>query len=156
MPASRKEQIQQSLVDRLKTITAVNGYDTNVAQVYADEIPMGLDLEEYNLPAVLVIAGKDKIKHQLGCLKGNWFMELQLIHKSTVGDSEMLRFVRDVNKAVYANSPTLKRHDAWREFNGKPTAFWIVELDTDLNMIDANRFAGVTYMIEYHADPTDL
>lgn len=156
MALSRKARIQQALVDRIKTVTNANGYDTNVVNVYSDEIPMGLSLDEYELPAVLVIAGKDKPKHEHGCLVGNWLIELQLIHKATVGDSVMLDFVRDVNKAVYANSPTVHRNDAWRTFDGQPHAIWIVELDTDLNMIEGNRFAGITYMVNYHSKPTDL
>lgn len=156
MADSRKARIQQSLVTRLKTITNANGYDTDVKNVFSDEIPMGLDLDSYELPAVLVIAGPDKPKHEHQCIKGRWQIEVQLIHLPDVSDTVMLNFVRDVNKAVYANSPTVHRNDAWRTFDGQPTAIWILDLDTDLNMIDGNRFAGVTYLVEYHSTPTDL
>lgn len=156
MPSSRKELIQASLRDRIKTVTNANGYDTDVQNVYMDEIPMGLDLDEYQLPAVLVISGKDSPKHEHQCVAGKWLIELQLIHKSTVGDSEMLKFQRDIIKAIYANSPTVQRADAWRTFNGKPSGIWLQELDTDLNMIDANRFYGITLLINYHGHITDL
>jgi hypothetical protein len=156
MALGRNSQMLKSFVDRIKTIKTANGYDTNVMNVFNDEIPMGLDLDEYELPAVLVIAGKDKVVHQHGELKGNWVIELQLIHISTVSDSVMLDFTRDVHKAIYADSASVHRNDAWRVFNGQPTAVWILENDMDLNMIQGNRFAGISYLVQYHAKPTDL
>lgn len=144
------------MVDRIKTVTSANGYDTDIQNVFSDEIPMGMDLDEHEMPAVLVISGKDKPKHQQQWLIGSWLMELQLIHRHEVGDSVMHNFVRDINKAIYANSPTAVRNDAWRTFDGKPHAIWLQEIDTDLNMIDENRFFSITYMVQYHTHPTDL
>ena len=62
MADSLKEQIQLGLVTRLQSITAANGYDTDVVNVYSDEIPMGLNLDEYELPAILVVGGDDKLE----------------------------------------------------------------------------------------------
>ena len=156
MATSRKGLIQQSLVDRIKTVTAANGYDTDIQKVFSDEIPMGLDLDEFELPAVLVISGKDTFDWQTQWIKGNWIIELQLIHLHSVGDSIMHNFVRDVVKSISANSPTLVKGDAWRIFDGKPTSVKPIETDTDLNMIDGNRFYSITYMVQYHTHPTDL
>jgi hypothetical protein len=156
MTDTRCAQIQQSLVDRLKTITTANGYRTNVLNVYADEIPMGISLESYEVPAILVITGKSIYKYQTQCVYVTTLFELQLIHRDTANDTDMNNFVGDVSRAIHANSPTLIKNDAFRTFAGKPTSFRMLETDTDLNMIDANRFYCVTWEAEYHAHPTDL
>jgi hypothetical protein len=156
MANSRLAQIQLSLVDRLKTITTANGYRTDVQKVFSDEIPMGLSLDSFEIPAILVITGLSEIKYEVGCLNVKTLFELQLIHKSTVGDSEMNNFAGDISRAIHANSPTVKRNDAFREFDGKPTSFRLLEIETDLNMIDANRFYCMTWEASFNAHPTDL
>jgi len=156
MADSRAAQLLESFVDRLKTVTTANGYNTNVIKVFNDEIPMGLDLEEYELPAILVIAGKTKYTRETQWLVCDWFIELQLIHRHDVPDRTMENYVADIAKAIAANSPTIRRNDSWRVFNGKPTEVYLTEKDTDLNMIEGNRFYMMTYVISYHAHPTDL
>jgi hypothetical protein len=156
MADSRLAQIQQSLVDRLKTITSANGYRLNVQKVFSDEIPMGLSLDEYELPAILVITGKSVYKYQTQWVVVRTLFELQLIHTATQGDTVMNNYVGDVARAIHANSPTVQRNDAFRLFDGKPTSVRMVENDTDLNMIDGNRFYCMTWEVEYHAHPTDL
>lgn len=156
MSDSRLSLIQLSLVDRLKTITTANGYRTNVAKVFSDEIPMGLSLDAFEIPAILVITGLSDIKYQQGWVIVKTLFELQLINNSTVGDSVMNNFAGDVARAIHANSPVVKRNDAFREFNGKPTSFRMIEIDTDLNMIEENRFYCMTWECEFHAHPTDL
>ncbi len=140
---STKNDIQQGLADRLKTITTANGYTTNVAKVLHSDIPMGLDLEQYNLPAVLVIAGNDVPVMKTQCYFGFWEFELQLWHNE-VTDAVMDQYVRDVAKGIWANSPTAKRNDGFRGpspggihesvYNVLP-----LEIEPDLNMIEANR-----------------
>lgn len=156
MGASKKEQIQNSLAARLLTITTANGYDTNISKVFNNEIPMGMDLEQSEVPAILVIAGRDIPKHEHQWLKGNWEIELQLVHNAEETDATMHRFVRDVNRAIYANSPTAIRRDAWREFDGKPSGWWIDDIVPDLFMIDANRCSVLNYIVSYHTDVLDL
>jgi hypothetical protein len=114
---------------------------------------MGLDLDVWELPAILVITDDDKPIREHGCIRGRWEIELQLIHKQ-VPDSTMDQFVRDVCKAIFANSPTAQRVDA---FKGPPPAgihasvynIGLLSIVTDLNMIEANRFYGVTLLVEY-------
>jgi len=148
-----KTQIQQGLVDRLKTIQNVNGYDLTVEKVYFDQIPMGMDLADFELPAILCIAGQDKPEQSHGCMRGNWSFELQLIHGDQP-DSVMDDFVRAVLKAVYANSPTAQVNTAFRgpPPNGIHASVYDVNLKdlwTDLNMIEANRMYGVVLGIRY-------
>ena len=160
MAASKKELIISGLASRLETITAANGYDTDVQAVYLDEIPMSLDLDEYQLPAILIVCSHDKLERKHQWVHGNWNVEIQLIHNE-VDDATMHRFVRDVAKAVFANSPTAARNEAWR--GPAPTGIheslyniWQLEIESDLNMIDANRFFIVNYLLQYQTRPHDL
>lgn len=143
-----KAQILQNFADRLRTITAANGYGTNVVKVFADEIPMGLDLEEFNLPAILCIDGQDKqtLIHQ--CVEGLWNIELQLIHKD-LPDSVMNEFVKDVFKCVWANSATAERNDGFRSIHPNIYEITPLSISPDLNMIEANRIYGVSLQIHY-------
>ena len=143
-----RADIQAGLATRLGTITTANGYTTNVVKVFVDDIPMALDLDDSEVPAILVLAGGDnpEMKHQ--CYYGNWEFELQLIHNE-VADSVMDQFVRDVYKAVFANSPTASINTAFRSID--PTIYNIrpLQIMTDLNMIDANRIYNTTLMVQF-------
>lgn len=155
-----KDNIQLDLATRLRTITAANGYTTDVQNVYGEDsdssnIPMGLDLESYNLPAILILNGRDTPKHQQQWLVGNWLIHLQLIHKPGETDATMKQFVRDVMKAIYADSPTIQRNGEFRKL-GQATNWHIVLVDPDVNMIDVNRFTEVVFQVQYHCHPTDL
>lgn len=153
--AGTKATIQTDLANRLRTITTTNGYDLTVQNVFEDEIPMGMDLEPYNLPAILILNGRDTPKHEHQWITGRWLIHLQLIHKIGESDATMKDFVCAVNKAIYANSPTLERNGEFRSI-GKSTQWHIVLIDPDVNMIDVNRFTEVVYEVQYHSHLTDL
>lgn len=155
MPASRKENILSSLQTRLQSVTSANGYDTDIQNVFLDKIPLGLDLDEHELPGVLILDGKDTPKHQHQWLVGQWLIELQLIHLPDTSDADMQRFVRDISKAIYADSATLQRNGEFRKI-GDATEWKIVLIEPDVNMMDANRFACVVFEVNYHCHPTDL
>ncbi len=128
--------------------------------VFADEIPMSLDLDEYQLPAILVIGTHDKLERSHQWAKGNWEIEMQLIH-GEVNDAVMHRFVRDVGKVMFADSPTAARNEAWR--GPQPSGIhesvyniWMQDIESDLNMIDANRFFIVNFLVQYQTRPHDL
>ena len=72
-----RSDIAQGLADRLATITNANGYNTDVQRVYYDKIPLALELAEYEVPAILLIAGEDKLTRERGCLIGDWLFYLQ-------------------------------------------------------------------------------
>lgn len=151
---SVRGDIELNLSDRLRTITSANGYTTNVAKVFADEIPMGLDLDDFEMPAILVIPGKEvhNMLHQQ--LEAEWLFELQLVH-GDVTDSVMHQFVRDVYKAIWADSPTEPRHRAFK-FSPHVTHVLPGELETDLNMIEANRLWIITIVVHYRSKLTNL
>lgn len=152
---SKKATMMNALATRLGTITTANGYDTNVAQVFHNEIPMGLDLDEHELPAIFVIGSDDSVEHKQQWVFGDWVVELQLLHKD-VSDSTMHDFVRDIAKAIYANSPTAEKRDAWRSFHPSLYEVRLLEVEEDLNTIEANRFFVVKCLLRYQTSPYDL
>lgn len=155
MPLSLTERLQAGFVSRLQTIKASNGYETDVQQVFSDEIPMGLDLDAFEMPAIFVIGGEDVAEMKQGCRHGHWKMELQLWHNQ-VSDAVMQRFVRDVYKAIYANSPTAERNNAFREID--PALYDVKPgvIRSDLNMIEANRCYWITMVLHYSSRLYDL
>ena len=155
MAQSLKERIQAGLVTRLETIKAANGYDTDVLKVFADEIPMGLRLDEFELPAIFVISGVDEAEMKHQCRHGHWNMELQLWHNE-VSDAIMQRFVRDVYKAVFAGNATATTNAAFRTID--PALYDITpgQIRPDLNMIEANRCYWITLVLHYNSKLYDL
>ena len=148
MPASLREQIQNGFVTRLGTIKTSNGYETNVRNVFADDIPLGINLDDYDFPAILVVGGDVKLKRERNCLYANWEIEVQLFH-SYVDDATMHRFVRDVAKAIFADSPTANRTEGFRTIHPEIYEIWLDRIDSDLNMIEANRFFCLYFVVAY-------
>jgi hypothetical protein len=153
--AGVKSQIQSDLAARLRTVTTANGYSTDIQNVFEDDIPMGMDLMSHEVPAVLILNGKDTPKHEHQWIQGNWLIHLQLIHRPGETDETMKCFVGDVNKAIFADSPTLKRNDKFRSL-GKSTQWHLVLVDPDVNMIDVNRFTEIVYEVQYHCHLTEI
>lgn len=155
-----KHDIQADLAARLRTITNANGYTTDVQNVYGEDtndanIPMGLDLEAYKLPAILILNGRDTPKHEQQWIVGNWLIHLQLIHKPGETDETMKQFVAEVFQAIYANSPTVQRNGEFRKL-GQSTQWHIVLIDPDVNMIDVNRMTELVFEVQYHCHPTQI
>lgn len=156
MPAgSLKGQILEAVAARLAKVTVANGYATDVKKVYADKIPMGIQLNKYQLPAIFLLDGPDSIELEHSCIKGNWDLRLQLWHNE-VGDTEMQQFVRDVMKVIYADSATAQRQDQFRAIHEKVHEFIPLSISPDLNMIEANRVAELSFLVRYRTKPFDL
>jgi hypothetical protein len=146
---SLRGEIKNSIATRLRTITSANGYATNVIGVYANDIPMGLSLESHEVPAILLIPGNDTLSSRAqGVVFCEWTFYLQLIH-ADVDDDTMLNFIRDVAKALYANSATADRQDEFRTMHHSIYQFEITQIEPDLNMIEANRFAIMEIQLKY-------
>lgn len=148
MATSTREAINEAVITRLKKVTAANGYDTDVQAVFGDEIPMGLDLDEFELPAILVITGDDVAEMKHKCRHGRWFFELQLWHND-VADATMDRFLRDVYKCLYADSPTAERDTAFRGMHPAIYDLQPLPIDPDLGMIEANRCYVANFEVHY-------
>jgi len=57
---SVKTQIQTDLKARLQTITEANGYPLTVYNVFNDAIPLAMDLQEFEVPAILILMAKTR------------------------------------------------------------------------------------------------
>lgn len=159
MTDSTKGQIMLAIGDRLRTVTAANGYSTDVKNVYADKIPMGIKLSPIELPAIFLLDGPDTpiLEHQV--YRGSWDIRLQLWDiggSEGVGDVSMLEFVRNVYKAIYADSAVAQRHDAFRALHKAVHEFIPQGISPDLNMIDANRVIELSFNVQYRTRLWDL
>lgn len=159
MTDSTKGQIMNAIAARLATVTADNGYSSDVKTVYADKIPMGIRLDPFQLPAIFLLDGPDTptLEHQV--YRGAWDIRLQLWDvggKEGVGDVSMMEFVRNVYKAIYAGSPVAERHDAFRSLHKAIHEFIPQGISPDLNMIDANRVIELSFNVQYRTRLWDM
>lgn len=156
MQVSIKSQIIDAIAQRLTKITTANGYALDVKKVLYDKIPMGIQLNVYQLPVIFLLDGPDSIEFEHSCVKGNWDFRLQLWHNNTVGDFTMLDFVRAVFKVIFADSPTAQRNDAFRALDNNIVEFIPLSISPDLNMIDANRVTEISFQIRYRTKLFDM
>lgn len=143
--------IQVAIATRLQSLTAANGYGTDVRSVYHDEIPMGLELNDYQLPAIFLVDNITPIAMKFPIAEQNWQFTLQLWH-NRVSDQVMWDFIKDVMKCIYANSPTAQRHDAWRSIHDKIIQIKPLSVAADLNMIEANRVYVLSFELMYRTE----
>jgi len=152
--ASRRSEILNAIAARLATITTANGYSLNVKKVYYDDIPLGIELADHEIPAILLLDKECRTEHEYQEVDCQWLFELQLIH-GQVPDSTMLDFTRQVLKALYANSPTLETTSALRLH----PAVYDMQIEGafgDLHTIEANRFAILDIIVFCRLRPWDF
>jgi len=164
---SKRDEIKKAIDEKLRTIKTAAGYQTNVSKVYADEseddkIPMGIDLIESDVPAIISLAGddmfgKDKPGDGLvhGCVYGNIELELQLWHDE-VADSVMNAYVRDVFKALYAGTATGTGTSAFKALHKNLYDLRPLKVESDLNMIEANRCFTIVLLVQYTTKLWDM
>ena len=152
---STRSEILQALAARLRTITVANGYPFNVQQVYADEIPLGMDLADHEVPAILLLDKECGTEHQFTDLNCEWTFELQLI-AGQVSDSVMLDFTRQVAKALYADNPTAETNNGLRTLHPRVYDMQLLGAFGDLNTIEGNRFAILELVVFFRTKPWDL
>lgn len=165
---STRGDIKNAIDAQLRTITTAAGYQTNVQKVYSDEgenndkIPMGLQLDDFEKPAILALSGEDKfgiaqpgkgLVH--GCVYGNLILELQLWHNE-VTDSVMFAFVRDIFKCLYAGTATGTVRNFFKSLHPKIYDLKPLTIEPDLNMIEANRCFTVFFVVKYSTQLWDL
>ncbi len=153
--ASKRAAIQDALVGRLESITAANGYDVTVQQVYADKIPMGLELEDFNMPAVFVLDEGAAYEHDFKMMKVARSFRLQLVMREDATDSDVGDVLRAIAKSIWANHATAEVMDAFRFHE---LVYWVemTEDETDLHMIESNRIATAKMIVHYRTKPYDL
>jgi len=150
MSDSWKKEFIENLVTRLQSITEANGYGVTVREIYADDIPMAIDLERFNLPAILVLDSEDRLIREHQILRGRWQIELQLVADEE-NDSYMNKFVRAVMKSIFANNPTAQKNDAFKALSCNVFDMECSAVIPDLNMIEANRLYQMIFLVHYHA-----
>ena len=168
MATSKRSEIKQAIDAKLRTIKTSAGYQTDVAKVFSDEsdgddkIPMGLELDDSQVPAILALSGDDTpgrtdpgkgLTH--GCYYGNWELELQLWHRE-VTDDIMHAFVRDVYKALYAGGATATKNNAFKSLHPQIYDLRPLSIEHDLNMIESNRCTTCFFVVQYTAKLWDL
>jgi hypothetical protein len=146
---SLKADIMQAIATRLETITTSNAYSLTLQKVYYDQIPMGIQLLSHNLPAMFLLDGDDRLRTENGCLVGEWDFRIQLWYDAKKTDFDMMNFVRDVYKCIYANSPNAERQDGFRALHPSLVEFKPVAISPDLNMIEANRIYELSFLVHY-------
>jgi len=150
---SKRHEIQAALVTRLQSITTANGYPVEIAKVVCDAIPMGLDLQAHDLPAIFVLDEGAENQHEMQVLDVAWGFRLQLIETSA-DDERVSLIIRSVLKALYADSSSAQRTDAFR-FHPSVTWVELLDVDSDLHMIEANRMAAITLIVHYRTTAWD-
>lgn len=153
---SVKAEISQAVAARLATITTANLYSVDVKKVLVDDIPMGIQMVDYELPAIFLLEGVDTPTTQQGCVNGQWNLILQLWHKDGVIDSVMQGFTRDVFKAIFANSAVAETNGAFRALHPKIVEFIPLRITPDLHMIEANRVVELSFNVHYRTRLYDL
>lgn len=143
-----RAEIFTAIATRLATIKTINGYGTDVKKVYFDEIPMGIQLNTYQLPAIFLLDRQDPLETQHSQLVGRWDIDIQLWNLR-VGDIKMMQFVRDVYKAIYADSATAQREDQFRSLHPQIVEVKPLWIRGDLNMIQSNRVTELSFTIHY-------
>lgn len=142
--------IQDALVARLATITAANGYSTEVKAVYFDKIPMATQLDPYQLPAILLLFNAVEVEKIVGCNRTKAIFEVQCIDVGESTDKDMINFTSNVYKAVFYDSP-IDTALAFRDMNSAIYDIDSPGIEYDLNMIEANRFAMINLQIIFNS-----
>lgn len=152
---SVRGDILVAIGERLSKITADNGYTTDVKKVYFNKIPMGLDLQPHEIPSIFLLDRVDILNTQQAVIEGQWEFDLQLWNNE-VEDTTMLQFVRDVYKALYADSPTVQMNGAFRSIHPQVVEIIPLSISSDLHMIEANRVTVVTFKVRYRTKLFDM
>jgi hypothetical protein len=156
MGTSIRSEIGLAVRDRLATIRTANGYPVDIAKVYYDSIPLGLELGPEDLPALFVLDDGQAHRHLHGSLEIAWSLRLQLLDADTASDERMNLIIRNVAKALWSNSPTAQVMDQFRTIHQRIYQLESIGDETDLHMIEANRVATVRVVVHYRTKPYDL
>jgi hypothetical protein len=152
--ASLKTQILYALKDRLAIVKVANGWPVDVNEIFVDEIPMGLDMQPHQLPAIIVMDDQDIFSHEHQALDCAWKIELQLVLEKCP-DSKVHELARNVLKAIFAGHPTTESNGGFR-FHPAVTWVQLQAQHGDLHMIEANRMASIELVIHYRTKPWNL
>lgn len=148
-----------ALQGRLATITAANGYATDVQKIFyplgvGETQPMGADIPEHQMPAVIMYAGPAPFNPEHHLVSVHAQVYLELVNK-WVPDAEMWTFVADVGKAIFGGSSGATENGAYR-FHPAVAEPKITEVVPDFGMLPAHRIWVVALVIHYRVRYTNL
>lgn len=153
--SNTRADIFTNLATRLAKITAANGYQTDVKKVYFDKIPMGMELNSYECPAIFFLDREDPLTTQFPTVVGKWEFDLQLWHNE-VSDTDMMKFVGDIFRCIYADSPVAQVNGSFRSIHPNIVEIIPLSIASDLHMIEANRVSVVRLQVHYRTKLFDL
>lgn len=158
MPTSSpsvRAQVGQSLADRLATIKTVAGWPREVVNVWYNDLPLGLELMDHDLPAIFVLDDGAPYQHKQQVVDVSRNFRLQFVMPKGTTDEVMDELIRDAVKAIFADSPTA---DVLSEFRMHPRIYQVTLSgdDVDHHVIEANRIASLRLIVHYRTKPTDL
>lgn len=156
MGSSLRSDIGLAIKARLATITAANGYATDLKAVYYDEIPMGMELSSEQLPALFLLDDGQNHNHLHGVIEVQWSLRMQIFTGENESDEYLNKIIRAVAKALWANSPTAEVNDQFRSIHPSIYQLTSVGDETDLHMIDSNRVATIRAIVHYRTKPYNL
>lgn len=146
---SLKFDIFQAIAGKLQTITLANGYSKEFKKVYYDQIPMGINLSVYQLPVIFLIDGTDSITMEHSCLNGDWEIRIVVWSDEKDTDEQMMDYVRNIFKCIYAGNPTGQSSTAFRGLHPSLVEIIPLSINPDLNMIKANRAIEMVFNVRY-------
>ena len=150
---SLRKEILYAFAERLRTITVANGYPLDLGTVFGvdKKTPLSLNLEPHEMPAIIVIDEVDDPQDEKGMVDSAWAVRLQLIDSGEKMDGEMLDLCEIVGRCLISNSFTAEVIDGWRSMHPRIYRLQRGRIDSDLNMIEANRIYSMQWTIHYRA-----
>lgn len=152
---SLRSEVALAFSARVATVSTANGYPVQINRVFFDKIPLGLELTPEDMPAIFVLDDGAQFTHLHGVVEVALSLRLQVIDVEEASDARMNDLLRNIAKAIWANSPTAEVQD---QFRIHPRVYQM-EMDsdeTDLHMIDGNRIATTRMIVHYRTRPYDL
>lgn len=151
--------ITAALATRLGTIKQAAGYALDVSQVFyplnnQDFQPMGADLQDQQMPAIIVYQGPVKVEpqHHLNSMHALYYLELV---RPWVPDSAMWDMVGAIGKAVWGGSATATENTSYR-FHPSVVEPQIQEVVPDFGMLQGHRIWVVVLAVLYRVRYTNL
>lgn len=149
-----RSQVGLAFKARLEKVTEDNGYDHTIKAVYYDKIPMGLELLDHQLPALFLLDEGANHTHEHQTMDIAVSYRIQLVH-GQVTDQVLQEIQRAIARVIFADSPVIDRTDQYR-IHTRVYQIEMVDDETDLHMIEANRIATMRFIVHYRTKPYDL
>lgn len=146
-----RSDISSGLAAKLAEITIANGYQTNTENVFHDEIPLGIQLDEYEVPALMLIEMDDDQNREKQCVRNVWEFQIQLWNLKESTNTIMNAYVSDVYKAIFAGAAASPRLGAFRDIHPSIYDIQPLTIIADVNTIETHRVRCVDIEVYYES-----